>query len=53
LIAGVAGLALLAVSSPRRLIRHVATGIAGIELMQRALFRMRASDQRQPRVAGE
>jgi hypothetical protein len=41
LIAGVAGLALLALSSPRRLIRGAATGIAGIELVQRALFSTR------------
>jgi hypothetical protein len=53
LIAGVTGLALLAVSSPRRLIRGAATGIAGLELMQQALSGMRAGAQRQSRLAAE
>jgi hypothetical protein len=53
LIAGVTGVALLAVSSPRRLIRGAATGIAGFELMQQALSGMRAGAQRQSRPAAE
>jgi hypothetical protein len=53
LIAGVTGLALLAVSSPRRLIRGAATGIAGLELMQQALSGMRPGAQRQSRPAAE
>lgn len=42
LIAGVAGLALVALSSPNRPIRGAATGITGVELIERALFGMRA-----------
>ena len=43
LIAGVAGLALLALSSPKRPVRGAATGITGVELIQRALFGTHAS----------
>lgn len=42
LIAGVAGLALLALSSPNRPVRGAATGITGVELLQRALLGTRA-----------
>jgi hypothetical protein len=38
LIAGVAGLALVALSSPNRPVRGAATGIAGVELLERALW---------------
>ena len=38
LIAGIAGLALVALSSPRPPIRGAGTGIAGIELLERALL---------------
>jgi hypothetical protein len=38
LIATIAGLALVAVSSPNRPIRGAATGITGVELIERALF---------------
>jgi hypothetical protein len=38
LIAGVAGLALVALSSPKRPVRGAATGIAGVELLERALW---------------
>ena len=38
LIAGIAGLTLVALSSPRRPIRGAGTGIAGIELLERALL---------------
>jgi osmotically-inducible protein OsmY len=41
LIAGVAGLALVALSSPNRPVRGAATGIAGVELLERALWRAR------------
>ena len=42
LIAGVAGLALVALSSPNRPVRGAATGIAGVELLERALWGARA-----------
>jgi osmotically-inducible protein OsmY len=42
LIAGMAGLALVALSSPNRPIRGAATGMAGVELLERALWGMRA-----------
>jgi hypothetical protein len=42
LIAGVAGLALVALSSPNRPVRGAATGIAGVELLERALLGRRA-----------
>jgi osmotically-inducible protein OsmY len=42
LIAGVAGLALVALSSPNRPVRGAATGIAGVELLERALWGTRA-----------
>jgi hypothetical protein len=38
LIAGVAGLALLALSSPNRPAQRAATGIAGVELLEHALL---------------
>jgi len=38
LIAGVAGLALVALSAPNRPIRGAGTGVAGIELLERALL---------------
>lgn len=38
LIAGLAGLALMALSSPNRPVRGAATGIAGVELLERALL---------------
>jgi hypothetical protein len=38
MIAGVAGLALVALSSPKRPVRGAATGITGVELIDRALF---------------
>jgi hypothetical protein len=37
-----AGLALVALSSPNRPIRGAATGMAGVELLERALWGMRA-----------
>jgi hypothetical protein len=42
LIAGVAGLALVALSSPNRPVRGAATGMAGVELLERALWGVRA-----------
>jgi len=42
LIAGVAGLALVALSSPNRPARGAATGVAGIELLERALLGTRS-----------
>jgi len=42
LIAGLAGLALVALSSPNRPVRGAATGIAGVELLERALLGTRA-----------
>jgi hypothetical protein len=42
LIAGLAGLALVALSSPHRPLRGAATGITGVELIERALFGRRA-----------
>jgi len=42
LIAGLAGLALLVLSSPNRPMRGAATGIAGVELLERALLGTRA-----------
>lgn len=38
LIAGIAGLVLVALSSPNRLIRGAATGISGVELIERAVL---------------
>jgi hypothetical protein len=42
LIAGVVGLALVALSSPNRPVRGAATGITGVELIERALLGKRA-----------
>jgi hypothetical protein len=42
LLAGLAGLTLVALSSPNRAIRGAATGITGVELIERALFGTRA-----------
>ena len=42
LVAGMAGVALLALSSPSRPFRGAATGITGVELIERALFGTRA-----------
>jgi hypothetical protein len=42
LLTGMAGLALVALSSPNRPIRAAATGIIGVELMERALIGSRA-----------
>jgi hypothetical protein len=42
LIAGVAGLALVTLSMPNRALRGAATGIAGVELLERALLGVRA-----------
>jgi osmotically-inducible protein OsmY len=42
LIAGVAGLALVALSRPNQPIRGAATGVAGVELLERALLGARA-----------
>jgi hypothetical protein len=42
LIASIAGLALVALSSPNRPVRGAATGITGVELIERALFGTRA-----------
>jgi len=42
LIAGVAGVALLALSSPNRPVRGAVTGIAGVELLERVLLGTRA-----------
>ena len=42
LIAGAAGLALLALSSPNRPVRGAATGITGVELLERALLGTRS-----------
>ena len=42
-VAGIAGLTLLALSSPSRPIRGAATGITGVELIERALFGSQAS----------
>jgi uncharacterized membrane protein len=38
LVAGVVGLALVALSSPKRPVRGAATGITGVELIDRAVF---------------
>jgi hypothetical protein len=43
LVAGLAGLTLVALSSPNRPVRGAATGVAGIELLERALFGTRLS----------
>jgi hypothetical protein len=43
LIAGIAGLGLVALSSPNRPVRGAGTGIAAIELLERALFGTRAA----------
>ena len=52
-LAGVTGLALLAVASPRRPIRGAATGAAGLELAPQALSGMRAEAQPQSRPGPE